>query len=297
MFNLETWRVALEQLTQGIYNHEQWHKNLTRTIICRLSYDQRDVAEDAHRQCRFGQWYYNSSVSQALCHYAAFAAADAEHARMHQLAARLLRASTSEASIPANDYDNFANSLDRLRLQLYSLKREIEDSLYRHDPLTGAESRMGMLTTLRQMLEMVKRHVVQCSIAFMDLDQFKMINDSYGHLIGDQVLKASVHYVKEHMRPYDNVFRYGGEEFLISMPNTNLDVGHAAIERMREGLAATALAHEGVRPILATASFGIALLDPDVTVEDSIDRADKAMYAAKNAGRNCVRIWDPSLAK
>ena len=245
MFKSEIWRAALEQLTQAIYNHEQWHKDVTRTIVCRLPCDQRDVAEAAHRQCRFGQWYY-SSDSEALRHFAAFVAVDAEHEHMHQLAGRLLRASANEVSISPNDYDTFANSVDRLRLQLYTLKREIEGSLFRRDALTGAESRIDMLTNLRQMLEMVKRHVQKCLIAIMDLDHFKVVNDSYGHLIGDQVLQASVEYVKANIRAYDKVFRYGGEEFLISMPKTSLDVGQASIERVRSGLATTALAHKDV---------------------------------------------------
>jgi diguanylate cyclase (GGDEF)-like protein len=152
-----------------------------------------------------------------------------------------------------------------------------------------------MLIDLRQILEMVKRRVQQCSIAMMDLDHFKAINDGFGHLVGDRVLKASVDYIKSHIRPYDKVFRYGGEEFLVSMPHTNLDAGQALIERIRKGLAATAVAQKGVTDIFVTASFGVALLDPDVTIEESIDRADQALYAAKRAGRNCVRIWESSL--
>ena len=293
MVNSETLRAALDQLNQAIYNHEQWHKDVTRTILCRMPYDQRDVAEAPHRQCRFGQWYY-SVGAMALGQSAAFVAVDAPHARMHELAALLLRASTSEQSVSLGDYDTFANSVDRLRLQLQTLKQEIEDALFRRDALTGAESRVETLTSLRLTLETVKRRVQQSTIALMDLDHFKAINDSFGHLVGDEVLKASVRFVKVHMRPYDKVFRYGGEEFLISMPNTSLTAGQASMERVREGLATSALSHEGVTPVFVTASFGIALLDPEVTVEECIERADKALYRAKSAGRNCVRIWEAS---
>jgi diguanylate cyclase (GGDEF)-like protein len=129
----------------------------------------------------------------------------------------------------------------------------------------------------------------------MDLDHFKAVNDTYGHLAGDRALAAAVHYVMEHLRPYDRVFRYGGEEFLVAMQNTDLQTGHAVIDRLREGLAGVVLAHDGARPIVVTASFGITLLDPDVSVEESIDRADKAMYAAKTDGRNRTRVWDPSM--
>ena len=82
----ELW-AALRQLEQSIYNHERWRKNLTRTIICRLPYDHHDVAENPHRQCHFGQWYYNN-LSQNLRDYSAFVAIEIEHERMHQLAAQ-----------------------------------------------------------------------------------------------------------------------------------------------------------------------------------------------------------------
>ena len=291
----ELW-AALRQLEQSIYNHERWHKDLTRTIICRLPYDYHDVAENAHRQCHFGQWYYNN-LSQNLRDYSAFVAIEIEHERMHQLAAQLLRASANEVSVSPNEYDHFCDALDRLRLQLLTLKREIEDSLYNRDPLTGAESRIGMLTKVREMLELVKRRVQQCCIAIMDLDHFKAINDTYGHAIGDHVLSTSVRYVKENLRPYDKVFRYGGEEFLISLPDSDLqDCPGGDRRRIREGLAAAALAHDGPEPIFATASFGITLLDPDPSVEKSIDRADKAMYAAKTAGRNRTCISGGSFS-
>ncbi len=295
MFNAspEELQAALQQLEQAIYNHEQWHKELNRTLICRLPHDRRDVAADAHRQCRFGQWYYNFAPSK-LHDNAAFAAMEIEHERMHRLAARLLDTSeTKKVNLP-HDYDEFSNALDRLRLQIYTLKREIEDVLYNRDPLTGVESRVGMLTKLREQLELVKRRIQHCCIAIMDLDDFKAVNDTHGHFAGDRVLATYARFVMEHVRTYDKVFRYGGEEFLICLPGTDLKTGYTLFERLREGLAATAVDHGG-KAILVTVSFGVTLLDPDTSVEEAIGRADRAMYAAKAAGRNCSRIWDPSM--
>ncbi len=295
MFNAspEELQAALQQLEQAIYNHEQWYKELNRTLICRLPHDRRDVADDAHRQCRFGQWYYNLAP-QKLRSNAAFAAMEIEHERMHRLAARLLDTSeTRKVNLP-HDYDEFSNALDRLRLQIYTLKREIEDTLYNRDPLTGVESRVGMLTKLREQLELVKRRIQNCCIAIMDLDDFKAVNDTHGHLAGDKVLAAHARFVMEHVRTYDKVFRYGGEEFLICLPGTDLKTGYTLFERLREELAATPVDHGG-KAILVTVSFGATLLDPDTSVEESIGRADRALYAAKAAGRNCSRIWDPSM--
>jgi diguanylate cyclase (GGDEF)-like protein len=254
------------------------------------------VAADAHHECRFGQWYYSREPGR-LRRHAGFAAIEVEHERMHRLAAELLLAATAGKPVALHEYDDFANTLERLRLEIHTLKREYEDSLYNHDSLTGAYGRNGMLTKLREMQELVKRRVQSCCIAMMDLDEFKTINDLHGHVAGDQVLAASAYYVMEHLRPYDNTFRYGGEEFLICLQNADLKHGHVLVERLREGLAALHIAVEGKEPVHVTASFGITLLDPDVAVEQTIDRADKALYAAKAAGRNCSRLWEASMQK
>jgi diguanylate cyclase (GGDEF)-like protein len=122
-----------------------------------------------------------------------------------------------------------------------------------------------------------------------------MINDTYGHSIGDQVLAISVRHVMAHLRPYDSVFRYGGDEFLVCLPNADLRLTQTVIDRIREELASLGAATGMPEAITATASFGITQLDPDSSVEESINRADTALYAAKASGRNCSRAWDPTM--
>lgn len=296
MFKVKDRQAVVVQLSQAVYNHEQWHKELIRAVSCQLPFDLRDTAEDAHRQCRFGQWYY-CVAEPVLRDHPAFVAIEFQHERVHQLAAKLLRSSARGASVSPGDYDNFANALDRLRLEIHTLKNEIEDSLRSRDPLTGTENRVGMLTKLRESIELVKRNVGQHCVVMMDIDHFKNINDTFGHLVGDEVLASLAAYTMGHLRPYDKMYRYGGEEFLLSMPAVDLQIGQAAIERIRSGLAETVLASNGGKAVFATASFGIALLDPDVSIEESIDRADMALYAAKAGGRNRVCVWDSSMGR
>lgn len=287
-------QAILAQLDQAIYNHGQWFDSITRTLVCRLPHDQRDVADDAHRQCRLGQWYYGAAPDKLRGH-PGFIALEAEHRNMHRQAAKLLQTATSGSAISLLEFDNFANALERLRLQLHTLKRELEDALHNLDPLTGAGSRIGMLTQLREQQELVKRQVQACCIAMMDVDHFKAVNDTYGHVAGDRALAVATRYAMAHLRPYDRVFRYGGEEFLVCMQNTDTATAREVVERVRQGLAATPIDYDGKATLRITVSFGLALLDPDVGVEQSIERADKAMYAAKAAGRNCTCIWDPAL--
>ncbi len=284
----------LTQLEQALSSHQQWHAALIRTLVCQLPINRHDTSSAAHTECQFGQWYYGN-IPGKLHDHEGFIALGAAHLHMHQLAARLLIAAKENNQIAIFDYDNFVNALDRMRLEISAIERELEDSLYNHDSLTGAINRYGILPTLREQQALMKREPHECCVVMADLDDFKAVNDLHGHLAGDRVLIAVVHFLIEHLRPYDKVFRYGGEELLIFMPHTQLTPGHIKLEQLCEGLAAMPIDIGEKEPVHITASFGLALFDPANPVEMSIDRADKAMYAAKTAGKNCVRIWDPAM--
>lgn len=285
---------ALAALDQALRSHDQWCEALYATLICRLTPDLRDIDEEAHRKCRFGQWLYDSGLGN-LSRHPGFAEVEGEHQRMHRAAATLLQSSLKGGSISLTDYERFSTSLKRMRLELLTIRHELEDALYYLDPLTGAASRIGMLTKLREQQHLVQRKIQSCCVVMMDVDHFKHVNDTHGHQIGDQVLSAVARCVGKLLRPYDRLFRYGGEEFLISLPDADLEEGHRIIERIREQLAS--LSHEADSGLMfpVTVSFGLTLLDPDAPVEQSLDRADKALYSAKRSGRNRTVIWDASL--
>jgi diguanylate cyclase len=289
----EQMRSALKELEQASYNHDQWAETLYGTLICRLTPDERDTSRDSHHQCRFGQWYYRSGLT-ALKNYPGFAEIGLEHERMHQYAASLLRSSLDGVPISIKDYERFVTALKRMHLEIATVQRELESTLFNLDPLTGTPSRVGMLTKLRELQEFVRRNH-DCTVAMMDLDFFKSVNDKYGHLVGDKVLVGFARYIMAHLRPYDRVFRYGGEEFLICLSDTGLQAGHDILERLREELGSLQFESDGQGPFHVTVSFGVASLDGDAPVEQSIDRADRALYVAKTTGRNRVVDWDASM--
>jgi diguanylate cyclase (GGDEF)-like protein len=286
---------TLDELQDAKRDHEVWFDSLMRSLVCRVEPTADDLDPDGHQRCRFGVWYHGRG-QEVLREQPSFTAIESEHVRLHALAASVLGVAATGAQVQASQYDALVACGMQLRLELETLRHEIETALRDRDAVTGAFGRVEILPALREAGELVRREVQQACIAFMDLDHFKEVNDAHGHRLGDQVLAGAVQYLTTHLRSYDRVFRYGGDEFLVLLPAAHIEVAYRLIERLRAGLAATTLGvDEAGRPLRMTASFGITPLEPDVSAEESMDRADKALLLAKAAGRNRVIRWDPSV--
>jgi diguanylate cyclase len=297
MFRLDPLRLqqALDELQEATHDHETWFGSLMRGLVCRESVGSGEIGRTDHLCCRFGRWYHGPA-RQLLRGQPSFDAIEAEHLRLHHLADRVLGEAANGSGVETAHYDELMACGSQLRLELETLRHEIETALRDRDAVTGAFGRVEILPALREAGELVRRDVQQACIAFMDLDHFKEVNDLHGHRLGDQVLAGVVQHLTDHLRSYDRVFRYGGDEFLILLPAAHIEVAAQLIERLRIGLAGTTLAvDESGRPLGMTASFGITPLEPDVSAEEAVDRADKALLLAKASGRNRVMRWDPSV--
>ncbi len=169
------------------------------------------------------------------------------------------------------------------------LEQELEEvsELVREDQLTGALNRRGMDETLERELKRAERTHAKLSVALLDIDNFKQLNDTLGHQAGDQALVHLSRTIKEALRPTDSVARYGGEEFLIILPDTDLKNGVDTIERLQRELTRKFFLHNNERKLI-TFSAGVALLEEGEDKEDLVGRADKAMYHAKKTGKNRV---------
>ena len=159
------------------------------------------------------------------------------------------------------------------------------------DPLTGARNRRAMNEALKTAAAVQRRHGDNYAVLVMDLDHFKQINDNHGHLAGDQVLMDFVDLVKSHSRKEDSLFRFGGEEFLLLLPNTDLASLRTAAEHLQTQVAEQLKSPAG--PV--TMSSGGAILQRGEHWETLLQRADLRLYQAKDAGRNRAIIDDHEL--
>lgn len=158
-----------------------------------------------------------------------------------------------------------------------------------HDALTGLYSRRYLMDQLRQSMSLARRHRHPLSVCLCDLDKFKQINDTHGHIMGDQVLEAFARIVREEIRTEDIAGRLGGDEFCLIFPHAGADFAALCLERIRRKFHAISFTSESGNIFHAAATFGIAdMTPPDITQEALIELADQSLYSAKEAGRNCV---------
>lgn len=154
-----------------------------------------------------------------------------------------------------------------------------------HDKLTKLYNRGAILTFLQNDVQRVKRVKTSLSIMMLDLDFFKKVNDTYGHLTGDTVLSSVSLVLKNNIREIDLIGRYGGEEFIIILPDTNIEQAALLAERIIEKIRNNCIETDKA-VINQTISIGITQYKKDETMDEFIERADEALYQAKGSGRN-----------
>lgn len=156
------------------------------------------------------------------------------------------------------------------------------------DALTDVPNKRALDMALARDCSIDDRHGDSFSLILCDLDFFKSVNDTYGHVIGDHLLKATAAALREATRESDSIFRFGGEEFAILLPHTNLKDGREVADRVRAAISNIRILC-GNAEVRVTASIGIASHQLGETPEQWLARADDALYRAKKAGRNCTR--------
>ena len=164
-----------------------------------------------------------------------------------------------------------------------------------NDMLTGTLNRRALMEQMENCIKVFRRHQRPLSCSLFDLDHFKAINDQYGHEAGDAALVHASTLARQQLRTVDILGRYGGEEFVVVMPDTPLQEAQIVVERIRTSLDTTPFVLHG-KTIPLSASFGVAALMPDESQSEWLHRVDLSMYEAKRQGRNCTVASNPAPA-
>jgi diguanylate cyclase (GGDEF)-like protein len=275
----------IDSLRRALDAHHAWALEAHNLLL------HGDATRPSNEQeCDFGRWYANASARSELKDSALFTAIPSRHRSMHLAANAMWEARRSGRALPVAAYRLFHESIRRFNEVVQKLERHLWTEVCLIDPLTGLRNRTLMMAELNDELQRAERDGRPCSIGLFDIDDFKALNDRYGHVIGDRMLVIAADRVLRRLRTYDRAYRYGGEEFLICLPDTDLNQAGAIAERLRTEIAGERIRTNG-HTVGITVSGGLAPLSASATAEDAIVRADRALYAAKGAGRNRVAVW------
>jgi len=196
---------------------------------------------------------------------------------------------------PADISGILSGAKELLTMQTLTKIRELEEKSQR-DGLTNAHNRSFFDHLLEREFALSKQHKIPLTLAMIDLDHFKKINDTYGHLVGDSILIAVVRVIYGQLRQDDILCRYGGEEFSLVLPGSTLASSASLLSRLKDSIAAISYKVDNGEQVNITASIGVAAnMDGEMRFErpeDMLKAADLALYAAKHAGRNRIVEWN-----
>lgn len=197
-----------------------------------------------------------------------------------------------DCTIKENWNDEFSVLSRALNAMATSIKQSTEklSILANTDSLTEIYNRHALLQRLNEELHAVRRHGYHLCLCMCDIDKFKTVNDTHGHLVGDKVIKAFANCVREGLRIEDIVGRYGGDEFCIILPHTSVENARIAVDRIRQNWSKRDFVNDQNETFSVTGSFGIAEYHPTLGMDEFVKLADEALYQSKEAGRNTVSI-------
>jgi diguanylate cyclase (GGDEF)-like protein len=276
-----------EDIKLSFSEHREWMRKVNIAVVCREKLiDKSFVDLDAHLHCKFGQWIKHI-LSDEIFQQESFLNIDKLHQEIHSSVRKLIESiEDAPLNIVKKRYEKFL-AIQKVFFDEVLLLFEFSVvNKHQFDLTTKLMNRRTVNTVLAYEHHLIQRNDDSiCCIVMADIDEFKNINDLYGHDIGDQVLEHTASVLNESLRRHDTVARFGGEEFLFVLPDMEIADAEKTIERIRKKLAVSTIEHHG-KHIGVTASFGITQLCQKNDIKDSIKRADVALYQAKHWGRN-----------
>jgi diguanylate cyclase (GGDEF)-like protein len=219
-------------------------------------------------------------------------------ASLRHLTWQTQRIASGDLSQRVDFMGEFASAFNTMVERLAEQRRQLE-LLATTDSLTGLYNPRQFYALASAEWERARRYQHPLTIIMLDLDHFKRVNDTYGHTAGDVVLRAVATFCMEGVRATDVVGRYGGEEMVILLPESDALEGQRVAERLRQRVAETPI-HTDAGPVAVTISLGVSQSQPGASeaalaaneIVRLISHADAALYRAKHEGRNCVRVWE-----
>ena len=281
---------------KNIISHYESHLVWLTNLAERVRHEQReDFVELDHELCEFGTWL-QGEAKQVILNNSKYKSIDTLHQSLHMFAQKIF------TQIGTNEHHILITYLEKCELISLSLGTELAlvdnilmNKRVRKDALTGALNRHALKSVFESQYELSLATNGSFVLAMCDLDYFKMVNDTHGHVAGDKLLSLFVDTVKKNIRSSDVIVRYGGEEFVIMLPAINKDKGMEVLEKVRLDFEKSSITFNSLK-VNTTVSMGMMEITPDSeykkhSLDEHLMIADQELYIAKKSGRNRVEAY------
>lgn len=283
-----TFDELIDGIDRGIESHLAWNNRLMRCSLLREAPNQNMLSAQAHEHCDLGQWLarvrseltvFDQEATESIC---------TAHEHMHTAVAHICaRTLNGQPAIEA-DLTAYEQGQRQMVAQMHLLRQRVVDASMQHDVLTGLPLRHGVEHAFKQRQDEALQTHRALWVAMIDADRFKLVNDTYGHAVGDQALRHLATLLADSMREHDILFRFGGEEFLAMLLTPHTAGIEPAAQRLLETVRNSPLPPgESSTTLALTVTIGLACVRLGETLSSAIERADQALLQGKLQGRDC----------
>ena len=274
------------ELDAAVETHMGWTRRVMRCAVLHTPPGEDVLDPMSHNLCRFGRWFMSMESVFAKLNAQNAQRVIVVHRSMHDAIRSICKNVLAGRPGNSDDLDIFEQNQVELIKLLAEFKTQFLASALHHDYLTGLPLRFGLEEKFMKLKKLRDRHNLQLYVAMIDVDNFKAVNDTYGHAVGDIALRHIADTLNRNVRSSDTLFRYGGEEFLLLMLADRPEESTATAERMINAVRGAPVRISQTVTLTLTITVGIARAVDEDHIDSVIERADRALYAGKNAGRN-----------
>lgn len=284
----------ITELDAAVEAHMNWTRRVLRCAVLRTSPGADILDPMAHSLCRFGSWFMANRGHFEALDIQATRRVETVHQTMHD-AIRAICTQVMDGQTGQNaDLEDFEQSQSELIGLLASFKTLILSNAIHRDPLTELPLRYGIENDFALSQKEARRNRSLLYVAIIDIDHFKPVNDTYGHLVGDQVLRHLADTLKQTLRSSEPLYRYGGEEFLWLVKCKFPEEARKSARRVVAAVGTTPVPINDDEILRMTITMGLALVGEQEDLTSAIKRADLALYEGKRNGRNRYVIAEES---
>lgn len=284
--------IFIAELDAAVEAHMNWTRRILRCAVLRTTPGEDVLDPMAHTLCHFGSWFMSSRAEFEALDAQAAQRVEAVHQAMHDAIRSICTRVLAEQPGNHADLEAFEQSQSELLVLLARFKTLILTKAVRHDPLTGLPLRYGIENDFALHRKAARRNRTLLYVAMIDVDHFKPINDTHGHLVGDLVLRQLADILKQTLRGNEPLYRFGGEEFLWLLQCQSAAEAEQSAQRLLDAVRSASVPIPDSVPLALTVTLGLARVREQDDLSSAIMRADLALYEGKKSGRDRYVIAD-----